>query len=334
MPRQSKLFFCLHFDEIKEPRVSNLLQYIYTATPSSTVNEYQNNLRDSFRLLLNKRHYLVIFSKSETRDTVNARLKQLGLLDHEVNKTFFVEGTYSIANAQEQFNITDSQSIYLITTDHTAIEKMPSEKYQVLHINPPTASPNCLQRITEIINSFKNDLPNVRILPEAKPEISPQASSVADKDEVCETPISDSPPDMRPKLIRHLNNDLSKRLPLGKLAQLGIAFTLGLSLATGTLGGAIAGFCIISALSMADVLRYKIQSQRIHLQLRRLEMTPPTFKETEPEIYDLGFQSKNWAPYLKSYINPKAYKNQDAFNAGLADAVISELEMRYHRKGL
>jgi hypothetical protein len=326
MPRQSKLLFCLHYDEIKENRFSNLLNYIYPHPASHASKEYQNNLRDSFRLILNKGHYLVIFSKSETRDTVNARLKQLGLLDHEVNRTFFVEGTCSIANAQEQFNITDSQSIYLVTTDHTAIEKMPSEKHQVLHINPPAASPNCLQRITEIINSFKNNLPNVRILHEAKPE--------ANKDEVCETPISDSPPDMRPKLIKHLNNDLSKRLPLGKLAQLGIAFTLGLSLATATLGGAIAGFCLISALSMADVMRYKIQSQRMHLQLRRLEMTTPTFKETEPEIYDLGFQSKNWVPYLKSYINPKTYKNQDAFNAGLADGVISELELRYLRKGL
>lgn len=291
--------------------------------------EYQDNLRDTFRLLLNKRHYLVIFSKYETRDTVNARLKQLGLLDHEVNRTFILEGTNSIAKAQEKFNISDRQSIYLITTDHTAIENTPSENYQVLHINPPASTPNCLERITKITDSLKNDLPKVRIYLEATPEDSP----VVDEDEICPPPSSDSPPDIKPKLIKHLNNNLTKLLPLSKLAQLGIAFTLGLSLATGTIGGTIAGFCLISALSIADVLRYKIQSQRTHLQLRRLEMTNPTFKETEPEIYDLGFQSKNWAPYLKSYINPKAYKN-DAFHAGLADAVLSELEMHYHRKGL
>lgn len=340
MPRHPKLLFCLYFDEIKEHKFSSLLHYIYNLSTPSTISEHQKDLRDSFRLLLNKHHYLAILSKNETRSTVNNTLKLLGLLDHEVNRIFILEEIDSITNAIEQFNITDAQYIYLIKTAATAPENSASENYQVLHINPKTSSPNCLEKINDIIDSLKDDLLNVRI--EAGPEIplilreaKPEEGSVADKDDIyVVSHSSDSPPDMRPKHIKHLNKYLARLLPLGKLAQLSIAFTLGLSLATGTLGSLLVGFCLISGIVMVDVLRYSVQSKRTLFQIRRLESDIAIYKETDPEIYDLGYQSKKWAPYLKSYITPKAYKNHDVYEAGLADALLSELESSHHRKAL
>lgn len=320
MARNSKLLFCLHYNEIKQPNVSNLLNYIYTTSSSSETKQHQDSLRDSFRLLLNKRHYVAILAKKETRHSINTALRQLGLIDHEVNSIFIIQNTDNMKKIQQQFNIQNIQSIYLITTDLTAGENSLLENYQVIYINSTIS--DCLKKVSEVINQHKSDLPDVKILREPKKEV------------VYEKPPTNPSEDRQAKLIIYLNKKLTRLVPLGNLAQLSIAFFLGLSLATGTLSALLTGVCLMSAVTVIDVFRYKIQSQRTRLQLYRLENVSASLNESELETYNIGHESKNWVPYLKSFISLKTYKNHNAFEAGLADATISEFAINHNRKGL